>query len=95
MTFDARFSGEPSCDTLAAMGDSVLDALIDAGSTDPFVSIDAGTGTLLIEVVVEAEGQAGALAVVAAVIDTALRAAGVEQRVAIHGSTARTEDLIT
>jgi hypothetical protein len=46
-------------------------------------------------VVVKAESQAGALAAGAAVIDTALRAAGVEQRAAIHGSTARTEDLIS
>jgi hypothetical protein len=43
---------------------------------------------------VEAEGQAGALGGGAAVIDTALQAGGVEKRVALHGSTVRTEDVV-
>lgn len=53
-----------------------------------------GQSCLLVEVVVEADSQAGALAAGAAVIDTAFRAGGEEQQAAIHGSTARTEDLI-
>jgi hypothetical protein len=94
VVFDAQFSAESGYDTLAAVGDALMAALIDAGATDPFVSIDAGTGSLLVEVVVEAESQAGALAAGAAVIDTALRAAGLEQPAALHGSTARTENLV-
>ncbi|MGH2393736.1 MAG: hypothetical protein ACRDGH_09640, partial [Candidatus Limnocylindria bacterium] len=80
VVFDAKFPGESSCGTLAAIGDAPMEAMIDAGATDPFVSIDAGTRSLLVEVVVEAESQAGALAAGAAVIDTALRAAGVAER---------------
>jgi hypothetical protein len=76
------------------MGEALMEALIDAGATDPFVSIDAGSGSLLVELVVEAESRAGALAAGAAVIDTAVRAAGVEKRAGLHGSTARTEDRI-
>ncbi|MGH9229343.1 MAG: hypothetical protein ACRD07_11580 [Acidimicrobiales bacterium] len=76
------------------MGDALTEALIDADATDPFVSINAGTGSLLVEVVVEAESEAGALAAGAAVIDTALRAAGMERRAAVHRLVARTEDLI-
>jgi hypothetical protein len=77
IVLDAQFLGESSYDALVAMGDALMDALIDAGATDPFVSVDAGTRSLLIEVVVEAEGEAGALAAGAAVMDAAL-AAGVE-----------------
>jgi hypothetical protein len=95
VVLDARFSGEPSYDVLAAMGDALMEALIDAGATDPFVSVDAAAPSLLVEVVVEAESQAGALAAGAAVIDTALRAAGVEKRAAMQGSRARTEDLVS
>jgi hypothetical protein len=94
VVFNAQFSGESSYRTPAAMGDALMACLIDSGTTDPFVSIDAGTRSLLVEVVVEAESQAGALAAGAAVIDTALRAAGVEQRAALRRSAARTEDLI-
>ncbi len=94
VVLDAQFSGEPSYDVLAAMGDALMEALIDAAATDPFVSIDAATPSLLVEVVVEAESQAGALAAGAAVIDTALQVAGVEKRAAMHGSRARTEDLV-
>jgi len=94
VVFDAQFSAESSYGTLSAIGDALMEALIHAEATDPFVAIDAGTGSLLVEVVVEAESQAGALTAGAAVIDTALRAAGVEQRAAPHGSTARTEDPI-
>jgi hypothetical protein len=94
LTFDAHLSGEPRDDALAAMGDALMGALIDADATDPFVSIDAGTGSLLVEVVVEAESQAGALAAGAAAIDMALRSAATEERLAVHGSTARTEDLV-
>jgi hypothetical protein len=91
--FDAQFPTESSYDALAAMGHALMEALIDAGATDPFVSIDGGTRSLQVEVIVKAESQAGALAAGAAVIDTAVRAAGVEQRVALHGSTAHAEDL--
>jgi hypothetical protein len=94
VVLDAHFSGQPSYDTLAAMGDALMEALIDGGATDPFVSIDAGTGSLLVEVVVEADSQAGALAAGAGVIDTALRAAGVEKQAAMQESRARTEDLV-
>ena len=78
MTFDAEFSAEPGDDGLAAMGDALMDALIDAGATDPFVSDDAGTRSLLIEVVAEVEGEAGALAAGAAVMDGGAAAGGVE-----------------
>jgi hypothetical protein len=91
---DAEFSAELDDDGLAAMGDALMTALIDGGAIDPFVSIDAGTDSLLVEVVVEAEGQAGALGGGAAVIDTALRAGGVEKRVALRGSMVQTEDLV-
>jgi hypothetical protein len=94
VVFVAHFSGEPSYDRLAAMGDALMGALIDAGATDPFVSVDAAERSLLVEVVVEAESQAGALAAGAAVIDTALRAAGAEKQAAIQQSRARTEDLV-
>jgi hypothetical protein len=94
VVLDAQFSGEPSYDVLAALGDALMEALIDAGATDPFVSVDAAAPSLLVEVVVEAESQAGALAAGAAVIDAALRAAGVEKRAAMQGSRARTEDLV-
>jgi hypothetical protein len=94
IVLDAQFSGESSYDALVAMGDALMDALTDAGATDPFVSVDAGTRSLLIEVVVEAEGEAGALATGAAVMDAALWAAGVEKRAALYGSRARTEDVV-
>ena len=94
VVFDAHFSVESRYDTLAAMGDALMESLIDAGATDPFVSIDAGTGSLLVEVVAEADTQVGALAFGAAVIDAALRAAGVEERAALRESVARTEDLV-
>jgi hypothetical protein len=94
IVFDAHFSGELRDEVLAAMGDALMGALIDADATDPFVSIDAGKGSLRVEVVVEAENEFGALAAGAAVVDTAFRVVGVEQRAAIHGSTARTEDFI-
>jgi hypothetical protein len=94
VVLDAQFSGESSYDALAAMGDALMDALIDAGATDPFVSVDAGTRSPRIEVVVEAEGEAGALATAAAVMDAAQRAAGVEKRAALYGSRARTEDVV-
>jgi hypothetical protein len=94
VVFDARFSGEPSYHTLAAMGDALMEAPIDAGATDPFVSVDAAERRMLVEVVVEAESQAGALAAGATVIDTALRAARVEKQAAIQQSRARTEDLV-
>jgi hypothetical protein len=94
VVLDAHFSGEPSYETLAAMGDALMEALIDGGATDPFVSIDAGSHNLLVEVVVEAGSQAGALAAGAAVIDSALQAAGVESRAAMQESRARTEDLV-
>lgn len=95
LVFDTQFSAESSYDTLAAMSDALMEALIDAGATDPFVSIDAGTRGLLVELVVMAESQAGALAAGAAVIDTAVRAAGAEERAVLHGSTARTEEVIS
>ena len=95
LVFDTQFSAESSYDTLAAMSDALTEALIDAGATDPFVSIDAGTRGLLVELVVMAESQAGALAAGAAVIDTAVRAAGAEERAVLHGSTARTEEVIS
>jgi hypothetical protein len=76
------------------MGDALMAALIDGGAIDPFVSIDAGTNCLLVEVVVEAEGQAGALGGGAAVIDTALQAGGVEKRVTLRRPTVRTEDVV-
>jgi hypothetical protein len=94
MVLDAQFSGESSYDAFAVTGDALMDALIDAGATDQFVSVDAGTRSLRIEVVVEAEGEAGALAAGAAVMDAALRAAGVEKRAALYGSRARTEDVV-
>jgi hypothetical protein len=59
------------------------------------VSIDTGTSSLLVEVVVEAGSQAGALGAGVAVIDTALQAGGVEKRMALRGSTVRTEDIVT
>ncbi len=76
------------------MGEALTEALIDADATDPFVSINAGTGSLLVEIVVEDESQVGALAAGAAVIDTALWAAGAEKQAAMQESRARTEDLI-
>jgi hypothetical protein len=94
VVFDAHFSGEPSYDTLGAMGDALMGALIDADATDPFVLVAAAERSLMVEVVVEAESQAGALAAGAAVIDTALWAAGVEKQAAIQESRARTEDLV-
>lgn len=95
VTFDAEFSAEPGDDGLAAMGDALMEALIDVGAIDPFVSIDTGTSSLLVEVVVEAGSQAGALGAGVAVIDTALQAGGVEKRMALRGSTVRTEDIVT
>jgi hypothetical protein len=91
---DAKFSGEPSYDALAAMGDALMEAFIDVGATDPFVSADAEARSLVVEVVVDAESQAGALSAGAAVIDAALTAAGVEKQAAMHSSRARTEDLV-
>jgi hypothetical protein len=52
---DAQFSGEPSYNALAAMGDAVMEALIDVGATDPFVSADTEARSLLVEVVVAEE----------------------------------------
>ncbi len=94
VTFDAKFSAEPGDDGLAAMGDALMEALIDVGAIDPFVSIDTGTNSLVVEVVVEAEGQAGALGGDVGVIDTALQAGGIEKRMALRGSTVRTEDVV-
>ncbi|MGH9111716.1 MAG: hypothetical protein ACRDZN_05370 [Acidimicrobiales bacterium] len=37
MTFDAEFSAEPD-DGLTAMGDALMEALIDVGAIDPFAS---------------------------------------------------------
>lgn len=37
MTFDAEFSAEPD-DGLTAMGDALMEALIDVGAVDPFAS---------------------------------------------------------
>jgi hypothetical protein len=91
---DAQFSGEPDYEALAAMGDALMEALIDVGATDPFVSADAEARSLVVEVVVDAESQAGALSAGAAVIDAALTAAGVEKQAAMHSSRARTEDLV-
>lgn len=58
------------------------------------MSIDAGTSSLLVDIVVEVEGQAGALRGGAAVIHTAPQAGGVDKRVALRASTVRTEDVV-
>ncbi|HET6753368.1 MAG TPA: hypothetical protein VFH23_05400 [Jiangellaceae bacterium] len=50
--------------------------------------------SLLVDVVVEAEGQAGALRGGAAVIHTALQTGGVGKRVALRASMVRTEDVV-
>jgi hypothetical protein len=94
VTVDAEFSAGPGDDVLTAMGDALMEALIDVGAIDPFVSIDTGTNSLLVEVVVEADSQAGALGGGVAVIDAALQGAGAQKRVALHGATARTEDIV-
>jgi hypothetical protein len=91
---ESQFVTESSEGRLAAMGDALMEALIDAWATDPFVSIDRGRHSLLVEVVVQGENQPNALAGGAALIDAALRAAGVEQTVALHRSKARAEDLV-
>jgi hypothetical protein len=59
------------------------------------VSIDTGTNSLLVEIVVKAQSHAGALGGGVAVIDTALQAGGVEKRMALRGSTVRTEDVLS
>ncbi|MGH9111592.1 MAG: hypothetical protein ACRDZN_04735 [Acidimicrobiales bacterium] len=94
VVLEAHMAGEPGHGVLAALGDALMESLIDAGAEDPFVSIDAGTGSLLVELVVRADSQAGALAAGATRIDAALQAANVEDRTVMDGSTAHTENLV-
>lgn len=94
VVLDAHLAGQPGVEVLASVGDALMESLIDAGATDPFVSMDAARGALMIEVVVEADSHPAALAAGATLIDGALRAAGVEDRSADAGFTARTEDLV-
>ena len=80
LVVEGPLGGDSDDEALSRVGDAVMDALIELGVEDPFVSISAEPhATISIHVVVKASSGSQALAIGMPLVEKAMLAAGYEQ----------------